>query len=92
MSNVILTKEEVISLGMQLAFAVREYDMLENDAKEEDIERHYERIIQLAVAFSMEAAHEWCNTNKEDPADLTKAYHEIHNYIAASRPSSNRVH
>jgi hypothetical protein len=88
----VMTKEEVISLGMQLTFAIREYDMLENDAKEEDIERHYDRIISLAVAFSMEAAEEWRTTHKEEDKDLGEVLEDIHNHIATTRPNSSRVH
>jgi fatty acid-binding protein DegV len=92
MKDAVLTKEEVISLGMQLTFAIREYDMLADDATEEEITHHYDRIISLAVAFSIEAAHEWCKVNKEDAEDLTKAFNEIHNHIATTRPTSSRVH
>jgi hypothetical protein len=90
--NDVMTKEEVISLGMQLTFAIREYDMLPEETPEEELTGMYDRIISLAVAFSMEAAEEWRTTHKEEDKDLGEVLEDIHNHIATTRPNSSRVH
>lgn len=90
--NDVLTKEEVISLGMQLTFAIREYDMRPEETPEEELTGMYDRIVSLAVAFSMEAAEEWRKTNKDEDKDLAEVLEDIHNHIAATRPVTRSVH
>lgn len=90
--NDVMTKEEVISLGMQLTFAIREYDMLPEETPEEELKGAYDRIISLAVAFSVEAAEEWRTTHKEEDKDLGEVLEDIHNHIATTRPVSRSVH
>lgn len=90
--NNVMTKEEVISLGMQLTFAIREYDMLPEETPEAELESVYHRIISLAVAFSMEAAGEWRKANKDEDKDLGEVLEDIHNHIAATRPVTRSLH
>jgi fatty acid-binding protein DegV len=52
----------------------------------------YDRIVSLAVAFSMEAAEEWRKTNKDEDKDLAEVLEDIHNHIAATRPVTRSVH
>lgn len=90
--NNVMTKDEVISLGMQLTFAIREYDMLPEETPEAVLTVMYDRIVSLAVAFSMEAAEEWRKTNKDEDKDLAEVLEDIHNHIAATRPVTRSVH